>query len=594
MKKKIIFAIGEQKVEDYIKGVIKDDFILSSVVIYREGILNAIRKYKPDVIVIREFISGSENIFNIMFKIREEFPETRIVFIAGDKEPGDEILAQLILRGILDIICGESILVDQIIEKIKKPSTHKDVEYLLPKFNVNNLTSASDKNYILKEKQILDKVEMETKNIEIIKEIPKSEDETVTEKEDLANSFIKNALNLKKLEITKEKSTKPKLNQKENLFVPEDEIEIEINPEVAKKEKLDAAEEIKKKRKKISNTSKENVEIVDKKSTNISEKVALISGVFNRTNKNEETEKPEISNDKNSQSSNIFSLFQRKGKKKKDQKEIIGRGKILTFVGGKGGTGNTVNALNMAVTLAESNKNVIYVEVNKNISSIGYWFELIFQEGFDNASKKMKQSLLEEIEDSIIFGEDLVEGVYDGPLSKNYKKYPRTLDYMAFSGRYLTRGINEEDELDEIINSEAKNLYLHLLFQMGYDFVILDVPPLVNDPLVIEAVKNSNYVFFSNTQNLSGLGNSLYMIEAWKKYFSFNEKGVIHLINRYQHFSLNDKKLQEFLNSKNVIYIPDVGIEIDKALYDGYLPLFKIKDANYKDAFEKMKEQINR
>ena len=104
---KIYLAVGHRELEMFLKNnktaiekKMKTPVKFVGETVYREGIIQGVSSYKPDVILIREGLQGNANLTEIIYKIKVNFPQTRIIFIAGDREVGDELLATLVQYGI--------------------------------------------------------------------------------------------------------------------------------------------------------------------------------------------------------------------------------------------------------------------------------------------------------------------------------------------------------------------------------------------------------------------------------------------------------------------------------------------------------------
>ena len=111
------------------------------VVTYKSGILKKIEETRPDVVVIRENILGNENILDIIFEIRTQYPAVRVVFFAETEEDGNNMIATLVSYGIYDILSGKKLKLAAMVNIIKTPRTLKDIG----KFNICLLYTSNAK-----------------------------------------------------------------------------------------------------------------------------------------------------------------------------------------------------------------------------------------------------------------------------------------------------------------------------------------------------------------------------------------------------------------------------------------------------------------
>src|SRR5690242_17480371 len=106
---KVLLAIGHRQVEDFIKAKSNGEYAIVGTTVYRGGIIKAIKENKPDVIVLFESLKGNENISDIIYEIRANYKNVRIIFGSNKREPGDVLLATIVGYGIYDILYGEKI-----------------------------------------------------------------------------------------------------------------------------------------------------------------------------------------------------------------------------------------------------------------------------------------------------------------------------------------------------------------------------------------------------------------------------------------------------------------------------------------------------
>lgn len=140
---KIYLAVAHKNLEDFLKSnkmliekKIEDEVDFVGTAVYREGIIQGIKDYHPDIIIVREGIPGSLSLSDLVYQIKIISPSTRIIFIAGDRKPGDAFLATLVQYGVYDILIGQKVNVKDMIKKIIYPNKLADVIELMPKIRV--------------------------------------------------------------------------------------------------------------------------------------------------------------------------------------------------------------------------------------------------------------------------------------------------------------------------------------------------------------------------------------------------------------------------------------------------------------------------
>lgn len=95
------------------------------------------------------------------------------------------------------------------------------------------------------------------------------------------------------------------------------------------------------------------------------------------------------------------------------------KSRIFSFASGKGGTGKTVLALNLAFALSKQNKKVLLVDLDSNLSNVDIMLNIIAQKTIGDfyTSRKLLDDLITEYEPNlhIIFGDS---GQVEYPLPK--------------------------------------------------------------------------------------------------------------------------------------------------------------------------------
>lgn len=269
---------------------------------------------------------------------------------------------------------------------------------------------------------------------------------------------------------------------------------------------------------------------------------------------------------------------------------VSGKQKILTFMGSKNGVGNTSIAFNTALSLAQRKNKVLFMELEDRTPSVAYWYELggeNLDHGIDKALQGLADKNYKSVEDSIIKSNELQQT--ESAFKKNYKKFPETLDFMFFSNRYLTRHAIDNIHIEESVTRE---LFLHLLFQLEYDFIILDVSSNIWDETTLNALMYSHKVFITTTQDVSTIGNALYVLNELSKVGIHIDKKKHYIVNRFEKADLNIKEIEDWVQTKGVLTVPDANKDFINANYEGLPVLLSSKNSQIKQAFLRIEKTI--
>lgn len=530
---KVLLAVGYRQLEEYLERQLRKEFQFVEPTVYREGIIRAVGQKNPDIIVIRETLQGNENILSIVYEIRKRYSKKRIIFIAGKREVGDALLASLVSMNVYDILYGEKVKAQDIIALIRKPNEYKDVQHLQPKPVFDDKTN----------KVLFEAPDIHEK--EVIKEIVKEVylDNGGDEFDD-------------QYEVNTEKpSNVNDLDYDEPLHIIKEEFdnEVEENPR----------------------TREVQEELLEK--------------VIARTKqvKKESVQEPDGSETKDrKERRGFFSRFNSEEK----EIQLSGKQKILTFMGAKYGVGNTSIAFNTALTLAQQKNKVLFMELEDRTPSVAYWYELggeNVENGIDKALSGLDQKKFHWVEESIIKTTDLKKTPSN--FQRNYKKFPQTLDFMFFSNRYLTRQVLDNIHIEE---SVTKELYLHLLFQLEYDYIVLDVSPDIWNETTLNALTYCHKLYITMTQDVSTIGNALYVLNEVEKLGINVGKKKKFLVNKYEKADLNIKEIENWIGDKGILSVPCANREFINANYDGLPLLLSSKNSQIKQAFQRIVKTI--
>lgn len=263
----------------------------------------------------------------------------------------------------------------------------------------------------------------------------------------------------------------------------------------------------------------------------------------------------------------------------------MGRNRVLTFVSGKGGAGSTTVAFSVACALADEGNKVMFIEYNSLNPLIPYLLEIGKDlEGIDTCSKYINEMNFNQVQKTIVKSSLLKKED-----RRKYGQIPTTLDFLFFSRAYIS-GAKERVELQNI-----KDLYIHLMFQLGYDYIILDLPSDFNSEETKAGILYCNKVYAIINQDVASIG---YFIAKMQDYNQggINTIGKIeYVLNKYvENLSVNKKYVSNWLGLKpgDINIVPDVYKSLVDCNLRGDIALFKNRDLE--SAIKQIVENIKR
>lgn len=200
MKQKIMLAIGHKLFEEKLIDLLKGKYDFTGTAPYREAIVTEAIKHQPDILIIRENLEGTANLTDIIYSLKNEVSSARIIFISTERQIGDEFLATLVSYGVYDLMVGERIQINGLIELIETPSTFSKVSAYAAQVTVDEKGNKKVFETKIIQAPVPAQPENQPKQNKILPIIPVSgkKKETVIETidEEIPLSFIKdNSLN---------------------------------------------------------------------------------------------------------------------------------------------------------------------------------------------------------------------------------------------------------------------------------------------------------------------------------------------------------------------------------------------------------------
>ena len=580
--KKIFLAIGFKDLENFLKESkpiiekhLGETVEFTGESVYRGGIVQGVTYYKPDIVIIREGLPGNEEFSEIILNLKLNYPDIRIIFLAGNREVGDALLATLVQYGIYDLIVGSKLDCTEIIKKIIRPNTLSDVAYFLPKIKVDERTN----------KKIFEAPEMPnltTDQPQVIKSINDFDEDTSSkrvnvEEEDDDDIFVIDEDDFdENIENDLDENIENDLNKNIQVKNSIEEIQEKVQEEVQE----ETEEE------KLRNMRNTYVP----KTKNI--KLDIEKDI---QNKKVNTDEKRINYTNEKQEGSFFgNLF--KGNKKNVERVSQ---QVLTFIGGSRGTGNSQISFNIALDLAERGYKTMYMDLNDKFSPISYIYQLGYSDaGVENLLNSFKTSNYTNMNLGISNSSKILTVTdKDDFLYKTYSKLPKNIDFLFFSEDYMNRDLNNTNP--EIVEGKyLKDLIIYLFTNNSYDFIVIDTPSDIYNELTENALIYSSKIFFTITQDVGVIGNHIKDLKVMiKKGINFKEK-FYYLLNKYENAGISNRDIETLISNDlrfkglDMINIPNMNKEILTNNFEGVPLIWNVKSKEFKMAFSKIIQTI--
>lgn len=517
---KILLAVGNREMEEYLKKTLVNEAQFVGETVYREGVMRAIGQTGPSLVILKDALKGTIDMIKLIYDIRSNYPDVRILFIGVEREGKDDFYGNLVNYGVYDLVVGGRVNISEIISKIRVPSKHNDVKHYQPAPVGETINNVPSEHTIITLEDDEGKEDGGEESFDIVKKseissIKPSNEEPIKEKKQSLISKLKKPIPIP--EVKKEKTL---------------EDEAESNEEPKKVRRIVEADD-------------------------------------------------EIDEDETDETEGRFGFLKRGGRNKASSQRILGinsselsKDRIVTFMGGKSGIGTTSVAVNTAFELAQRGNEVLYLEVNQLHPSATYWFDLGMDEfGIDTALMALELKQYPEVLKAIAKSAEIKKK--NGAMKSNYKKFPDGLDFMSYSGEYLL-GLVQRNELPDL-----KELYLYLMYQGGYDYVIVDLSFFASKRDIQSAIMYSNKVFTVVNQDISTLGYHIANLNVLEQEGVSISKKNHYVVNSFSKSKFGLKDIKEWLEVKDVVVIPNCSVELSESNAKGLPTVINSKRSDF-------------
>lgn len=591
-KEKILLAIGVRSLEEYFKKELGEEFHFVGTSTYREGVLKNIEQNAPDIVILREQLQGNERISEIIYDIRMKFPHVRIVFVTGSRNPGDQLLAMLVNMQIFDILAEEKVPAKKIIDLVRNPNQYHHVAHFQPKPIIDEKSKevvfqAPDTREVVKHVERTIFVERETPQTTPAveekekrsrksrglfgtkKENEESEPEKTVEEPIQEDEPVKKGLFGRKQKPVKDVPETPVVDKKALKKQQEEERRREMEHQ-QQLEKIRAREE----------AARLEAEELQRQE------------MLRRQDEDSETQKLKL---KAIELQREVELLQ----KNQEAERFINRElphhskqKILTFVGSEHGVGNTQVALNTAIQLSTNGYKTIYIELKERPSTVDYLYQLHrnVNNGLEAALFSLDTNDYSGVDKSITRMKEVIERTNGGDLMlEAYKLFPKNLDFLFFSPSYT----ESSNEISAGNPQALKELCMHLLFEGGYHYIVLDADVEKSNPYTEIALRFGTHVFYTLTQDVCHIGNSVRQVTELSKSINLVDK-LYYVVNKYEDTELDKRAISDWLKTDVRLFVPNAHREFVNANYQGVPALLGSRHKELKKSFMEIAQAIEK
>lgn len=222
----------------------------------------------------------------------------------------------------------------------------------------------------------------------------------------------------------------------------------------------------------------------------------------------------------------IFKTFTLEKKRISDNSIVKStRSKVISFFGGKGGTGKTTIAVNSAVQLAQSGKKVVIIDADLQFGDVTVLLDLDPKDTIYELSKEKGDMSIDVVKSMLAL-------------------HSSGLDVLAAP---------KSPELSEYINDKTMELIINTM-RPYYEYIIIDLPPGFNDT-TIAIIESSDIVNLVASVDIIALRNAKICIGIME---ALRQKDKVELVlNRATDGIISKRDFENILNLNPKMYLPD-------------------------------------
>lgn len=613
---KVFLAIGMKGMEEFLKKQLSKEFQFVGEAIYREGVINNALQSDPDIIILRETLNGSKNILDIVYDIRLQLPDARIIFLASDRKPGDALLAELVGNGVYDIMTGNRLSAPDVINLMREPNKFSDVAMYRPKVTISKDT----KETLFEAPPIKEVVKQVKQTVFVEGDMPilpptygqtKPAEEDKDEKKRKPKRSRRRFLMGKGEKVETPESSppveEPTVEPPKIEFTPEPEVEKVPEKKKERTPKLHNVKSVPTKNEKkppvptpvpsetppllkFELPDEEPEEVPKSEKPKVIEKPQFV--IPEPEEKVEEPTKPEpkIEMAPPEIVEDLIVSQPVPSKRNETFQPLNSKQKILTFVGGEHGVGNSQVAYNTAIALGKRGFKTIFIELKEEGATIEYLYQLaLADKGLDFALRNLSEENFTGIEDSIIRMDEVRKQNTNSILEVSYRNFPNGVDYLFFSPDYVLETDPKKKQIDP---SLLKEMCMHLFFQLGYHYIVLDTEPDLFNPFSEVALGFGTHIFYTITQDICHIGRAVRNISEINKRINITNK-LYYIVNKFDgQAALSKKDIEDWLKSEVESTIPMLHKDFINANMNGLPILLSSKDKNLKKSFDEIVDHI--
>lgn len=133
MRVALALPLSHAVIAEVIRERIPDAEILREMPYVNRNVLEQFLKDRPEIVIVADDVSADEDLTLEQFIFRLRQGDIRVIFLAGDRKPGDPLLSDLVAMGVTDLVVGGQVSVETLIRMLHQPTPWSEASrYIIP------------------------------------------------------------------------------------------------------------------------------------------------------------------------------------------------------------------------------------------------------------------------------------------------------------------------------------------------------------------------------------------------------------------------------------------------------------------------------
>jgi|HigsolmetaAR206D_1030411.scaffolds.fasta_scaffold00003_132 cellulose biosynthesis protein BcsQ len=131
--KRVLLATGHELLDQHIRKF--EGYTVEHAIYNRNELLEASQFFHPEMLVVSDYLTGTETLIELIIEVKRMLPETEIIYITTKVNPNDtdrtNQLASLVMVGVYPVLVDKALTPARVKQMMDNPPKREEVDWLL-------------------------------------------------------------------------------------------------------------------------------------------------------------------------------------------------------------------------------------------------------------------------------------------------------------------------------------------------------------------------------------------------------------------------------------------------------------------------------